>query len=73
MKASDRRPRSWVVQALVVSALLKGVALAFFIPPFQTPDEYGHYDYVLYLSKVPVGRFLERLSRGRNRLSVRVR
>jgi len=36
----------------------KGLFIAAVTPPFQTPDEYGHYDYVLYLSYIRWGAFL---------------
>lgn len=38
--------------------LIKGLLTAVVTPPFQTPDEYGHYDYVLYLSHIRWGAFL---------------
>ncbi len=38
--------------------VVKGVLVAVVTPPFQTPDEYGHYDYVLYLSHIDWKRFL---------------
>ncbi|HTU99949.1 MAG TPA: hypothetical protein VMF13_05400 [Luteitalea sp.] len=31
----------------LVACLLKGVVTAAVTPPFQTPHEYGQYDYVL--------------------------
>jgi hypothetical protein len=45
-------------RAIVALAVAKSVLLVFFIPPFQTPDEYGHYDYVLYLSHIRWSDFL---------------
>ncbi len=39
-------------------ALLKSVATLWSVPPFQAPDEYGHYDYVLYLSHVSPAAFV---------------
>ena len=42
----------------LVACLLKGVFTAAVTPPFQTPDEYGHYDYVLYLSYIDWREFL---------------
>jgi hypothetical protein len=52
---SSHRPA--LALALVLCAL-KGVAAAWVTPAFQTPDEYGHYDYVLYLSHITWGEFL---------------
>jgi hypothetical protein len=43
--------------ALAIAAL-KGALLLALVPAFQTPDEYGHYDYVLYLSRVSPAGFL---------------
>lgn len=39
-------------------ALLKGLVLLWLIPAFQTPDEYGHYDYVLYLAQATPAGFV---------------
>jgi hypothetical protein len=39
-------------------AAVKGALLIALIPPFQTPDEYAHYDYVLYLSRVSPAGFV---------------
>ena len=47
-----------VPTAVLAAALLKGVLLAWLLPPFQTPDEYAHYDYALYLSYVGASRFV---------------
>lgn len=60
---SPARPlRTWAdvkgVRAILLLALVKGLVLAWLIPPFQAPDEYGHYDYALYLSRVPPADFL---------------
>ena len=55
MSQSSHRPA--LALALVLCAL-KGVAAAWVTPAFQTPDEYGHYDYVLYLSHIEWGEFL---------------
>lgn len=43
---------------ILAIALVKGLALTALIPPFQTPDEYAHYDYAVYLSRVPPLAFL---------------
>jgi hypothetical protein len=42
----------------LIACLGKGLLIAWVTPPFQTPDEYGHYDYVLYLSHVDWVEFL---------------
>jgi hypothetical protein len=42
----------------LLACLVRGIYVAAVTPPFQTPDEYGHYDYVLYLSHIDWGRFL---------------
>ena len=42
----------------LLACLVRGAFVAAATPPFQTPDEYGHYDYVLYLSYIDWGRFL---------------
>lgn len=47
-----------VLIAAVVAAVAKGCVLLWLIPPFQTPDEYGHYDYVLYLANVNPWHFV---------------
>ena len=47
-----------VVRTIMALALLKGLVLVWLIPPFQAPDEYGHYDYALFLSKVNPVAFL---------------
>ena len=43
---------------IIAVAAVKGALLTFFIPPFQAPDEYDHYDYVLFLSEVPLADYL---------------
>ena len=43
---------------LLAIALVKALVLPALIPPFQTPDEYAHYDYAVYLSQVPPLAFL---------------
>lgn len=50
--------RSVVLALVLVAGLIKGGLIAWATPPFQTPDEYGHYDYVLYLSHVDLAEFL---------------
>ena len=54
---SSRAQQAVLVIALV-ACLVKGLVMARITPPFQTPDEYGHYDYVLYLSYIDWARFL---------------
>ncbi len=44
--------------ACVLVAAVKGLVAAYVTPPFQTPDEYGHYDYVLYLSYIDWAEFM---------------
>lgn len=60
--ASRALPARWTdvrgARLLVAIALLKGLVIAFLVPPFQAPDEYGHYDYAVYLSKVSPSDFL---------------
>jgi hypothetical protein len=49
----------WSLTATVLAAaLVKGMALLLLIPPFQGADEYAHYDYALYLSKIDLTRYL---------------
>lgn len=49
-RASARPGGHRILNLIVGAAFVKGLFLLFFIPPFQTPDEYGHYDYALYLA-----------------------
>jgi hypothetical protein len=60
MSASPRPGR--IHLAILLASLLmaagKGLVAAYVTPPFQTPDEYGHYDYVLYLSHIRWPAFL---------------
>lgn len=60
--ASRRPPREWTdvkgARLIVLIALVKGLMLVWLVPPFQAPDEYGHYDYAVYLSKVPPADFV---------------
>ena len=51
--------RYWRFTVVVITvALIKGAVLLWVIPPFQTPDEYGHYDYALFLAHLGVDRFV---------------
>lgn len=47
-----------ISRAILFGAFVKGLLVLFLIPPFQTPDEYTHYDYALYLSKVGILDYL---------------
>ena len=47
-----------LIPVLFLLAIIMGLILIFLIPPFQTPDEFDHYDYAVYLSKVNVVDFL---------------
>ena len=53
---SSRRTAPWGT-LVVVLALVRGVFLAVFIPPFQSPDEPAHFDYVQRLAEI--GRLAE--------------
>lgn len=58
---AQRPPRRWHLTILLVGLLVaaaKGLVAAWVTPAFQTPDEYGHYDYVLYLSHIHWSEFL---------------
>lgn len=46
------RSQRTVLWIALTACLLKGLLTAAVTPAFQTPDEYGHYDYVLYLSHI---------------------
>lgn len=52
------RPQRTVLWVALAVCLLKGLLAAVVTPAFQTPDEYGHHDYVLYLSHIRWGAFL---------------
>lgn len=52
-----RRAGSWAA-LVIAAALAKGLGVLWLVPPFQTPDEYGHYDYALYLAHVDPVAFL---------------
>lgn len=56
-RGHSRHLRVVLVVALLVTAV-KGCAVALVTPAFQTPDEYGHYDYVLYLSRIDLLAFV---------------
>jgi len=47
-----------IVPCIILFTILKGIILIFLIPPFQTPDEFNHYDYAVFLSKIDVPKFL---------------
>lgn len=47
-----------IVVAALLACLAKGLLASWATPPFQTPDEYGHYDYALYLSHIDPLDFL---------------
>jgi hypothetical protein len=47
-----------LARLIILAALVKGLVVLFLIPPFQTPDEYAHYDYVVYLARVDPIDFL---------------
>lgn len=57
-RRADGWSRRLVLWICLAACLAKGVAALVVIPPFQTPDEYGHYDYVLYLSYIDVPAFV---------------
>ena len=52
-----RRGGPWAA-LVIAAALAKGLGVLWLVPPFQTPDEYGHYDYALYLAHVDPVAFL---------------
>lgn len=41
----------WIVVLLVVLALLRGFVYAMLIPPWQSPDEHGHFEYAWLVSQ----------------------
>lgn len=49
---------SRLIYLIIIGVLVKGLILLFLIPPFQTPDEYNHYDYILFLSKTNLPDFV---------------
>jgi hypothetical protein len=55
---STTQGRRLLLLVALLAAAIKGTATAVIVPAFQAPDEYGHYDYVLYLSYVDWGRWL---------------
>jgi 4-amino-4-deoxy-L-arabinose transferase-like glycosyltransferase len=44
-----RRPAAWILIAVVLAYCLLGILYAIYTPPWQTPDEPAHYNYVRYL------------------------
>jgi hypothetical protein len=50
--------RSPLLALVLIVALAKAGVMLWLVPPFQAPDEYGHYDYVLYLSHASPSAFL---------------
>ena len=49
---TDNKPRQVLLGLLLALAAVRGVLYALIIPPWQSPDETGHFEYAWHLTSL---------------------